>query len=312
MSGMRYLLLALFVLSSWRAPQIHAAEDATPAIKASATELVTLFNAGKAKELTALFAPEGELIDEEGVAYVGSEEISDVLTKFFERFPGAKLAMEIDSIRTIGDSLAIEEGTRHITTKEGDARAQLRYIAVRTKVNGRWLIASLREIHDDPAPTPHDHLKPLAWLVGDWVNEGSDAVVKISYRWSDDENYLLGDYSIEVKGKAAMKSTQRIGWNPVTLKIHSWLFDSDGGFSEGEWTEVEEGWMVKSRSVINDGRTGSATLSFVPQDKQRFLLRGLDRIVGDEKVEDFEVTVTKRIVSPGKSSSGATPSSKKE
>lgn len=311
MSSKSCLLLAMIVVCGWSSRYAFAAETAEQAIKANVVELVNLFNAGKAKELASHFAPQGEVIDEEGVVYQGPQEITDLFTKFFARFPGAKLAIEVESIRMIGENLAIEEGTRLISTKENDSRAQLRYVTVRTKVDGRWLIASLREIHDDPIPTPHDHLMPLSWLVGDWINEGSDAVVKISYRWSDDENYLLGDYSVVVGGKPTMKSTQRIGWNPVTQKIHSWLFDSDGGFSEGEWTEVEEGWLVKSRSVITDGRTGSATLSFIPKDKERFLLRGLDRIVGDEHAEDFEVTVTKRPALPIKNSSGAAPSSKK-
>ena len=46
-------------------------------------------------------------------------------------------------------------------------------------------------------PTPHELLQPLAWLVGDWVSEGGDSVVRISYRWSDDGNFLLGDYKVD-------------------------------------------------------------------------------------------------------------------
>ena len=57
-------------------------------------------------------------------------------------------------------------------------------------------IVSLRDFADDRSTTPHDRLQPLAWLVGDWVNESSDAAVKISYRWSEDKNFLLGDYHV--------------------------------------------------------------------------------------------------------------------
>ncbi len=43
-----------------------------------------------------------------------------------------------------------------------------------------------------------------------------------------------------------MKSSQRLGWDPVQQKIRSWTFDADGGFSEGYWTPTENGWIVKS------------------------------------------------------------------
>ena len=82
--------------------------------------------------------------------------------------------------------MAIEEGSRHTTTKDDVQRAQVRYITVRTKVGNNWPIVSIRDFADESATTPHDQLQPLAWLIGDWVNESSDAAVKISYRWSED------------------------------------------------------------------------------------------------------------------------------
>jgi hypothetical protein len=221
--------------------------------------------------------------------------LKQLFGKFFEKFPGAKLAIQIDSVRAIGGGLVIEEGTRHISTKESPSGAQTRYTAVRVKVGEQWQIASFREFNDDPLPTPHEQVQGLAWLVGDWVNEGGEANVKITYRWSEDKNYLLGDYEVHAAGKPQMKSTHRIGWDPVTQKVRSWHFDADGGFSEGSWTAVEEGWIVKSNSTITDGRTGSATMAFIPKGKDHFLLRGTDRIIGDEKAEDFEVTVAKKV-----------------
>ena len=101
------------------------------------------------------------------------------------------------------------------------------------KQQGEWKIASAREVEDDDSLSPHERLKPLAWLVGDWVDEGSDAVVQISCNWSEDKNYLLVDFDAKIQGKPAMKSSQRIGWDPLTQKVKSWVFDSDGGYGEG-------------------------------------------------------------------------------
>ena len=182
-------------------PAAAAAAPADPAaaeIRAAAAQMVKSFEAAKPAELAALFAPQGELIDEEGTIDQGPKEIAELFTKFFQRFPGAKLALEIESIRSIGPNLAIEEGTRYIAAKEkeGEGKAQLRYTAVRTKVDGKWLLASVREFNADPLPTPNERLQSLAWMVGDWVNEGTAGTAKLAWRWSDDKNFLLGDIQI--------------------------------------------------------------------------------------------------------------------
>jgi uncharacterized protein (TIGR02246 family) len=275
---------------------VQAADEADKAVRASDEQLAKLFDAAKANEIAALFMADGELIDENGTVYQGRDELKQIFSKFFEKFPGAKLSIQIESVRTIGGGLVIEEGTRLVTTKEHPSGAQTRYTAVRAKVDGQWQIASFREFNDDPPPTPNERLQALAWLIGDWVNEGGEANVKISYRWSEDKNYLLGEYEVHAAGKPQMKSSQRIGWDPVAGKVRSWLFEADGGFSEGSWTAVEEGWLVKSTSTLSDGQTGSATLTFVPKGKDHFILRGADRVIGDDKAPDFEVTCVKKVV----------------
>ena len=235
------------------------------------------------------------MIDDEGDLSSGRKEVADVFTKYFQKFPGAKLTLKIESIRPVGSNLAIEEGTRYISAPEKGtvAKAQLRYTAVRTKADGKWQIASLRESADDPAPSPHERLEDLAWLAGDWVNEGSNMVVKIRYRWSDDGNYLLGDYQVTNKDKATQKSTQRIGWDPQANKIRSWLFDADGGFTEAMWTMVDDDWVVKSSSVNPDGQAASVTITVETKDKDHFVMRGTDRIVGDSKEPDYEITISR-------------------
>src|SRR5205807_2030072 len=136
-------------------------------------QLVKAFNAGKPDELAAMFLPKGELIDEQGIVYQGQAAIKDLLTKYFGKFPGAKLSLEVDSIRVIGP-VAFEEGTRLTTTKDEKGQAQVRYTLIRTKLGNSWPIVSLRDFSDDSDLTPHERLQSLAWLVGDWVNEGND------------------------------------------------------------------------------------------------------------------------------------------
>ncbi len=290
-------VLALLAATFWL-PLARGQEDTVEKeIRSGEEQFVKAFDGGKAAELAAMFMPRGELIDEEGNITQGTQELAALFTKFFEKYPGAKLALDIESVRPLGSNLAIEEGTRWITVgKEDDSvQAQLRYTAVRVRTqDGRWLIASIRESAEELPPTPHDQLQPLAWLIGEWVNEGSDAAVKITYRWSEDTNFILGDYEITVAGKPAMKSSHRIGWDPLAGKVRSWLFDGDGGFSEGHWTEVEEGWVIKSTSINPDGTTGNATLTVIPDGNDKFSMKGTERIVGFFREPDFDLTIVRK------------------
>jgi uncharacterized protein (TIGR02246 family) len=291
-------LLAMFGSAGFAWGQ-EADEAVVAAIRKAAEHAVAVFNTGKADELAALFLPQGELIDEQGVIHRGRQEIGQLATAFFAKFPGTKLSQKIESIRIVGP-VAIEEGTRTMTAAEGSTKSQFRYIAVWAKSDAGWKLASSREFVDDPVPTPHEYLQPVAWLVGDWINEGADGRVAITFRWSEDKNYLLGEFEMKSADGTPRKSTQRIGWDAAAGKIRSWLFDSDGGFAEAYWTVLEDGIVIKSSSVNPDGTTANATLDITQKDKDHFLFEGSDRIVGDSLEDDFAITITRRPPAAGK------------
>ena len=105
-------------------------------VKAVATEAeatVKAFNAGDAAALAGMFIEDGEVVDENGGVTESRTEIAALFKRFFERFPKATLEMEVTDAREIGDGVVIEEGVRRITTDQGAAAAQVRYVAVRTK-----------------------------------------------------------------------------------------------------------------------------------------------------------------------------------
>jgi uncharacterized protein (TIGR02246 family) len=295
--------LAAIIAACWlTAPAAYTQQpDAdTAAIRAAGEQFVKAFNAGKVDELVAMFLPKAELVDEDGTTHEGQAAIKDLLTKFFAKFPGAKLTVDVDSLRVIGP-VALEEGTRVITTKDDSGQAQMHFSMVRTKVGNNWPIVSLRDYTDDSDLTPHDRLQTLGWLVGEWVNEGNDAAVRITYRWSNDKNFLLGEFHVTKGGSPVMNSSQRIGWDPLAGKVRSWMFDSDGGYGDGHWTELDDGsWVIKSLAVLPDGQTGSATVTVIPQGKDRYVLKGTDRIAGDSRDDDFEFVVTRRPPMPSK------------
>jgi hypothetical protein len=167
------------------------------------------------------------------------------------------------------------------------------------KQGDAWPIASYREFADDPVPTPREVLQGLSWVVGDWVDEGPEGRTAISFRWSEDGNFLIGEYTMSAAGAGESKSTQRIGWDPVAGQLRSWTFDADGGFTEGRWDATDDGWVVKSEATMPDGTTGSATLEITVKDADHFIVRGTDRIVAGTEQPDFEQTIARKGPQPG-------------
>jgi uncharacterized protein (TIGR02246 family) len=282
-----------------QAPAAAALSPLESAIVRESEATVKAFNAADAAALGGMFAEAGELVDENGTVHTGKAAITELFKGFFAKFPKAVLDMQVTSVRPVGEALAVEEGERRITAEDGAASAQVRYVAVRSKQGDRWPIASYREFSDDPLPTPQEMLQGVAWLEGDWVDESPDARTAISFRRSEDGNFLLGDYDIAIAGGPTSKSTQRIGWDPVTGQLRSWTFDADGGFSQGEWDAIENGWVVKSEATMPDGTTGSATMTITVKDADHFVVRSSDRIVGGVEESDFEVTIARKPPVPG-------------
>jgi uncharacterized protein (TIGR02246 family) len=264
------------------------------AIRQLSQQVVDAFNEGQVEALVAAFAPEGEIVDEEGNTYQGSDQLVQVFSKFFEKFPGVKMTADITSIRLLGPGLAVEDGTRNVVTPDSAGKAATRYALMYVQRDGEWRIASAREFTADEEPTPHERLQSLAWLIGDWVDEDADSVVLMNCRWSEDKNFLFVEYTAKIQGRSAMKTSQRIAWDPLHRRIRSWTFDSDGGYGDAHWTSIPTGWVIKSSAVLPDGRTGSATLFVEPVDKDKFVMRGFDRIIGDESNDDYEVTIVRR------------------
>jgi uncharacterized protein (TIGR02246 family) len=290
-------VMAALLLAVALHPQAIAQETALApleeAVVRESEATVKAFNAGDAAALGRMFLDTGELVDEAGTVHNGQAAITELFTGFFGKYPKATLEMLVDSARPVGGTLAVEEGQRRITTAAGET-AQVRYVAVRSKQDDRWPIASYREFAADPLPTPREALQGAAWIVGDWVDESPEGRTEISFRWSDDGNFLIGDYVMSAAGAGESRSTQRIGWDPASGQVRSWTFDDDGGFTEGRWERTDEGWAVASQATMPDGTTGLATLTISVKDADHFVVRGTDRIVGDVAEPDFEMTITRR------------------
>ncbi len=263
------------------------------AIRANIAQFVKAYNAGDAKALAALFTPDGQIVDKEGDESEGREAIAQTFGDMFAAAPQKRIEVFVDSIRFLGADLAVEVGTTKEAPAPNEPPEYDRYTVVHVKRDGKWQMALARD-EEGPAPTVHEQLKPLAWLVGDWIDDDGSAVVRSSCRWSDDGNFLLQDFKLQLDGRDAMSVTQRIGWDPLTKRIHSWVFDSEGGYGESSWTREGNAWVIKATGVRPDGTTASATNALIPAGTDGYLWRSTDRVVADERQPAVEVKVVRK------------------
>ena len=233
--------------------------DDERAIGALVEAFTRAFNAGDAAAIAATFTQGALVVDENGERTIGRAAIRDQFAASFKENPGSTIALEVSSLRFLGQETALEEGRATITPAKGAGAPEVSgFIAIYVKEDGHWLQAAVR---DEPASnlTPHDRLKELEWLVGEWVNESQDAVVFTTCKWADNGNFLVREFTVQMQGKPVMSGSQRIGWDPVKRQFKSWVFDSQGGFVEAYWTRDGNQWLVKAEGVGQDGEPATAT-----------------------------------------------------
>ncbi len=115
-----------------------------------------------------------------------------------------------------------------------------------------------------------------------------------SVAWSDNKNFLIRTFDVRVKGKPALTGSQRIGWDPLTKQIKSWVFDDQGGYGEGLWMRAGDQWVIKATGVRPEGRTATATQVLTYVDNDHLKWKSIDRTRGDEVVEEIDEIVMVR------------------
>lgn len=275
-----------------------ALSPAEAEVAASAKKLMDAFNQGNSAQVLDMFLPDAELIDEAGTVHVGKEEIGNLVKSFFERYPGVQTASELEAIRLVA-GLALVDGSRSMSDKEGKSVSLVRFISVWKKTDAGYKIVSLRDVNEPVPPNPREALEQLSWLVGSWVNQGSDGRVEMDYRWAEDSSFIVGDLSVvSADGRQVMKSFQRIAWDASAGSYRSWTFDSDGGWGEATWMATDQGWVLQSKAVTPQGAIGSATVTIVPENEDRFTLAGSNRFSNGVAEPDYQHTVVRKAPAP--------------
>ncbi len=255
------------------------------ALQALARAYAQAFDAANAGALGGLFTENAELIDEHGGRIQGRAGIENFLGTVFKERPGATITIVPASLRFLSPDVALEEGRTVVRTPGTSPPTSRHYTVTYVKQGDRWRYSVVRE-ELEKAVTPHERLRELEWLVGDWMDESPDSLVHTSCRWTPDGNFLLRDFTIRVQGKPVMTVNERIGWDASRRQIVSWVFDSEGGHGTGCWSRGDNDWVIKSTGVLPDGRTASATHVLTRVNDHSARWASVERTVGDRIVPD--------------------------
>jgi uncharacterized protein (TIGR02246 family) len=264
------------------------------AIADASTAYIAAFEKGDVDKLLAHWAPDAEYIDESGKITQGREAIAAMLRKNFKNMKDYKLSLQTTAFRFITPDVALADGKATLTNPEG-VEDRSPYSAVWVKRGGAWMLRSLRDLPDenDAVATPADRLKPLTWLLGDWVSAQKSPEVEVTCRWAPGKSFLLLDYEMKA-GELKQTTSMRIGWDPGNEQFRSWYFDSAGGFGEGVWQQADDQWIGDMTSMLPDGRLGTAKNIIRPVDANSWTFHGVDRMVDGRPLANMDVTLVRK------------------
>jgi uncharacterized protein (TIGR02246 family) len=273
--------VATYLLTQTSAFADQAADEAT--IRANAAKYVESYNRRDSKTMASMWSPEAIYIDSDtGEKAVGHDAIAKQLDYEFAGAEDAKLTIHIDSIDFVSPNVAVEKGTAEVTySKQKPEKTE--YSAVHVRRDGKWMLDRVTEVAEPtPPPSNYEHLKDLEWMIGSWIDQDDNATIQTDCEWTKNKNFMTRSFAIAVGDKVNASGMQIIGWDPIAKQIRSWVFDSNGGYSDGKWKHKGNRWIVQQTGVLADGGKTTGTHIYTQVDADSFKWQAVDRTVDGE------------------------------
>lgn len=288
----RMFLITMMLCLPAAAQDMSEVEKAAAAIRQGVESYVAAYNQGDAAGVASRWSPTAVYVDSQtGQRIQGRQAIEAMFRELFQEAAG-QLSVKVEAIRLLTPEVAIEDGIAFVAYETG-APTTSKYTAVYLKQNSEWLLDSVREQEIfTQSEAQSSQLEQLGWLVGQWVDQDEQATISTRFEWAQNKSFLTASFEVSVQGESELRGTQVIGWDPVSSRIRSWVFDSAGGFGEGVWKQVADQWIVDASSTLADGSTGRATTVYTHVSDDVFKWKSIDRWLNGESQPDIkEVSV---------------------
>jgi len=291
---------AMILVGCWMAcaacsPALAADRAADEAeIRRTAKDYLAALARGDRQALAGFWTADGDIMDESGRVITAAEATANVPAAVPNGAAPLGPVVELSNtrIRFLTADVALEDGTSRLA---GAAGPEGRFSAVWVKQQGKWRLASLREARI-AAPSIPERLSDLDWLEGNWQGTTADGLVEITAAWNPTHTFLLRDINLVRDGQVVFHGAQRIGWDPITRSIRSWVFDTDGGHGEGVWSKSGDGWVVEATGVLGDGRQTRSTTLYEPRDKDHFLWKTIAARSDGQPVADRNIEMIRKVL----------------
>lgn len=253
------LSLSLFVsVALGQTPQAIQTPTTQPArpeeqeIRRAIDSYVAAYNKGDVEAVVRHFVDNAQYIDADGNIARGRDDIRQELSETLTASTDLKLAVEITSIDFRGRNMATVRGIGTVT-RGTDGPTSFRFRTVHVRKGELWPMSSVEELSEWG-----EALDQLDWLVGNWLDEDEDASIRTECDWTPNRRFITRSFVASYREGPELRGTEIIGWDPAARVIRSWVFDSDGSFGQGIWSQRGDEWIVKSRGVLPDGTRASA------------------------------------------------------
>lgn len=270
------LLVSLLVSMVLLNPSIRADDEV--AVRKMFGDYASAFNAKDEQKVASFWTLDSRYLDRQtGERTEGRAAIAADITGAFADRPDDRLVGRVDDVRFIKSDVASVSGV--VTVGNPIERPEsVDFSAILVLENGRWLFDSVEESATPVPATPSDALGRLKWLVGKWEDQSESAMVENVFRWSDNGSFLIRSFASQSAEGEISRGTQVIGWDPRSLEIRSWTFNSDGSFGDATWSNNGDDWLIKSSQTLagGDAASGTYVLSKVSKDEVTLKLIGLE------------------------------------
>jgi len=260
------------------------------ALRIAAREFAEAFNRGEAKTIAAEWTEKGEFYSDSGAVLRGRPAIEKAYAEHFKEKPGGKIEVDIRSIYFPSRDSAVEDGVLRLRTVGGEMPTSTAYSIIHVREDGKWKVALAREWG-----AAAEKLDDLAWLIGDWVVNGKDREVLLSFEWNDKKNTIKNRFSMKEGGKTVSSGTQTISVDPMSGELRSWVFEEDGGRGEARWFRDGDRWVQESVGALPDGTPTEAYNVITRIDHDHFVFRSVDRLIGGEPAPDTTPVKVSRV-----------------
>jgi uncharacterized protein (TIGR02246 family) len=274
-------------------PAAAKAPDDLAAIRAASQAFAAAFNKQDAPAVAALWTEDGDYIDDAGNSFVGRKAIAQAYAKYFADNPGVKIQVIIDSLKLLSAGAAIEDGRTLVEPAPPGAPGVGKYTVVHVKVDGKWLMSTVRDIPTLTSSTYQDHAD-LEWLIGTWTAEEHGARLESVCSWIANKSFVQRRYELTAHDGTATTGVQIIGWNPLAGQVQSWNFSSDGGHAIGAWQPRDGGWIAEMHGTTGSGAPTTAINLLTRLDDNAYAWQSVERTVDGQALPDTEEVVLKR------------------